>query len=473
MLFVGIDVGTAGARVAVLGTDGEPAREARHSFEAEVPGLSPGWAEQRTEVWWPAVCDCFRELGPLRGQIGGVSATSTSGTFLLVDAALQPVRPAIMYNDARAAEQTKRLAPYAARHAERCGFGFPSTFALPKLLWLAEHEPRALSGTRLMHAGDYILSKLLADRPPADHSTALKTGCDPVSGTWPEWFADAGVPLDVLPELAPSGSLAGCVSAAAAKETGLPEGTPVALGASDGVATMVGAGAARPGDWAAMLGTTLVVRGISRGIVRDPDGRVYSHRHPEGLWLPGGASNVGGECLERWFPGANLAETDRRAAELLPTQLLAYPLARVGERLPFASATAQGFLNAEGRSDTERYAACLQGVAMVERWIYDLMRELGAEVGDTVYAGGAGSKSPLWTQLRADVTGRTYRVCVLPTGAAGAAILAAAHALGGLRKATERLTQPAAEYRPNPQRRDVYTGLYGRFREECARRGLG
>ncbi len=466
MRFAGIDVGTSGARVAIVDGEDGTIREASRPFDAVVPGMPPGFSEQDASLWWPAVVECFRELAPL-GEIEAVSATSTSGTFLFVEEHLAPITNAIMYGDSRAAEQARRLEPFSARHRDRLGYGFPATFALPKLLWMLDHHPEICARVCFVHAGDYLLSRLLGERAPSDTSTALKTGYDTLDSRWPAWLPEAGVNPAMLPSVGKSGDFVGAVCEGAAQETGLSPSTRVCLGATDGVATMIAAGAAKIGDWASILGTTLVIRGISTQPVNDPQGRVYAHRHPAGLWLPGGASNVGGECLARWFPDADLMSMDRQAAAIFPCPIIAYPLARAGERLPFADVAAQGFFAPEPGSDRERYAACLQGVAMVERWCFELMGSLGAPVGPTVFAGGSAAKSDVWTQLRADVTGRTYRVASHASGAVGAAILAASHFLGGLEAATERVVPFEKQFEP----RTNYDGLYAQFREQCAARG--
>jgi len=109
----------------------------------------------------------------------------------------------------------------------------------------------------------------------------------------------------------------------------------VVAGATDGTASFIASGAVAPGEWNSTLGTTLVVRGVSRELIKDPSGGVYCHAHPMGYWLPGGASSTGGECLKHSFPGEDWAALDREALARAPTALVVYPLARVGERLPF------------------------------------------------------------------------------------------------------------------------------------------
>jgi xylulokinase len=371
-----------------------------------------------------------------------------------------------MYNDGRVGEEAKFIETLTHEHSDKLGYAFAPSFSLPKMLWLKRNEPQIYERTaRFLHAGDYIIHKLTGE-VYSDPSTSLKTGYDPLSEEWPEFIErDLGIERDKLPPVKKSGTIIGTITKETAQETGLPEGIPVCLGTTDGVASLIASGASSPGDWCSTLGTTLVVRGISEELVRDPLGRVYSHRHPDGWWMPGGASNIGGECLQKWFAGEDFAALDEQAQELLPIQILSYPLARKGERLPFLSADAEGFFEPVPQTLLSYYAACLQGVALTERWIWDLTHELGASVGSTVFAAGGGCKSALWMQLRADVTQKTLLVAAYPEAAAGAAILSASTHFGTLHTATKSMTQITQTYTPAS---NFYDELYTRFREVCA-----
>ena len=80
-----------------------------------------------------------------------------------------------------------------------------------------------------------------------------------------------------------------------ANALGLSPNVLVVAGLTEGCASQFAAGAIEPGEWVSFLGTTLMIKGVSAGLVKDPQGRIYCHSHPERGWLPGGASNTGGE----------------------------------------------------------------------------------------------------------------------------------------------------------------------------------
>jgi len=473
-LFLGIDVGTGGVRCAACTLDGRCAASASEGLpDAEVQGLPSGWHEQHPDAWWQAVVKCLRRLACDRASIAAVSVDSTSGTILFLDAAGRPLRPAIMYNDGRSAGQAARANGAAGEFLDRHGFRFNSSFSLAKVLWVQQNEPQVFeqAGT-ICHAADYIAGRLRGDFAVTDTSNALKTGCDLFYGTWPAFItASLGIPAAKLPKLVSPGRPTGAVCRMAARETGLHENVLIVAGCTDGTAGFLASGASAEGHWASTLGTTLVMRGISRDIVKDSGGRVYCHRHPDGWWLPGAACSVGGECLAQRFPNADLASLDAQAEAQPCNDLVCYPLARRGERFPFVNPNAEGFLSRDPASNAELHLSCLEGVAFVERWSMEVLGSLGANVSGSVFATGGGTRSPFWLSVRASVLGRPLHVPEHAGCEFGAAVLAAAPAYGSVSAACKGMVRIARVVDPDANRMEYYAGKYSRFREFCADRG--
>ncbi|MBM4040466.1 MAG: hypothetical protein FJ290_18320 [Planctomycetes bacterium] len=475
-LYLGLDVGTQGARAVACDAAGRVVAEAAAPFAHAPAEPRPGWHEQRPEDWWQAAVKCLQNVasqadaaGYPREALGRIAVTSTSGTVLLVDAAGRPLGPAIMYSDGRAAEEADRCNEAGRFFTEKFGSRFSASFALPKILWLAAHWPRRFeAAARICHAADFLVGRLTGHYDVSDTSNVLKTGYDVAEGRWPAFFGDLGVPLAKLPRVVRPGEPIGRVTTEAARLTGLSRLAIVVAGATDGTAGFLASGACEVGQWCSTLGTTLVLRGVSRSLLRDPLGRVYSHAHPEGHWLPGAASNVGGEILEARFKGRNLAALDARVAEHLPNELLLYPLARRGERFPFVDPQAEGFVRGKASSRAELYAACLEAVAFVERWGYEVMAELGAPIADPLFASGGAVASGVWLQLRANVLGRAIRVAADAHSAKGAALLAAASAMASLREAVRRMVRFERTVEPHLRLRSYFDDKYARFRDACA-----
>jgi sugar (pentulose or hexulose) kinase len=452
-LWVGIDVGTQSARAFAVAGDGSVAGRGTCELRSR---RDSGRHEQDPRDWWPAVAAASRAAlaGVAPERVRGVATCATSGTILLVDRAGAPLTPALMYDDGRAAEQAARVSMSA-------------TWALPKLLWMLDAWPDRCAGARLAHQADVVTRALTGHDVPSDSSHALKTGYDQEREAWPP---DLDLPSGLLPPVVRSGSRLGEVCAAAAQQSGIPAGTPVIAGMTDGCAAQFAAGALRPGDWNSVLGTTLVLKGCSDRVVRDPQGVLYCHRAPDGRWLPGGASSSGAGVLAQEFDGRDLDDLGRRAAEHERTSVLAYPLVGRGERFPFAAADAEAFVVGEPADEAERFAALLQGVAFVERLCFDYVDLLGAPAdGELTLTGGATASRP-WCALRADVLGRPVRLVEQPEAAVGMAILAAA-AGGDLAAAAAAMVRTSAVIEPRPQRRAPLTEHYVRLVAELARRG--
>lgn len=469
-VWLGIDLGTQGCRVAAIDDVGRLLAAAESPLRSERP--LPGRHEQRPECWKSAVAlACRRTLAHLGGgPIAGLAVCGTSGTFLVADRAGRPITPALMYDDARATAELAAVARAWAACADRNGYVVQPTWALPKLAWVLGHVEGAAEG-RLYHSADFIGSWLAGEPVAADRSHALKTGYDLVRGRWPKEACDAaGIPTSVLPPVVRPGTLLGTVSPAAAGETGLPVGTPVLAGLTDGCAAQVASGSLRPGQWNSALGTTFVLKGVTSELLRDPGGAIYSHAHPDAGWLPGGASSSGAGALASAFPGADLAAMDRAAAAYAPTSAVRYPLSAPGERFPFVRPDAEPFTLGTPRDEAEAFAALLQGVAFVERLSLAYLEALGAEViGPVAFTGGA-ARSRLWTQMRADVLGRAARLPAHPDSAVGAAIVAAAGS-GSVTEAADRMVRTSDVVEPRPERTARYLAVYAAMVDELERRG--
>lgn len=484
MYFLGLDVGTQGVRAVISDEVGELiAKSSRPIASDSKKKLPERWAEQAPLSWWEGVSLCLKEViaslrekGISSQEIKAISVTSTSGTVLSLGEGDEPLRKAIMYNDSRAVEEARLVNEAGKNLVAKLGYQFKPSFALSKILWLKRHEPKIYNRTkRFIHAGDFIVGKLTGDYSTTDTSNALKTGYDLVDKRWPRFISrDLEIPHRLFPEVVTPGTPIGSISPACAIETGLSRKTAVTAGTTDGTASLISTGVASPGEWVSTVGTTLVVKGISEKLVKDKEGRVYCHLHPDGFWLPGGASSVGGECLKDRFADENLTELDRHVMDKVPTHLIIYPLVRTGERFPFVNPEAEGFIIGRARDKYELYGAYLEGVGLVERWIYELLEELGAEVGERIWTAGGGAKSREWLQIRANILNKTLIRPKIVESAFGAAIVAASRTVyPNLIEATRKMVRVDLEVAPEAQALRPYEVKYRKFRDACRAIGYG
>lgn len=468
-VWLGIDIGTQSVRALAATADG------RVTGRGAVPltGRHDGTRhEQPPADWWPAVSAAAH--GALAGApaaVLGVAVCSTSGTILLTGPSGEPLTDGIMYDDGRAHAEAREAQEAGAEVWARLGHRIQPSWALSKLLWLTRHNPAAARSGRLAHQADVITARLTGTTVPTDSSHALKTGYDVTSEEWPAAvFERLGLPLSLFPDVVRPGTVVGTVCPAAAAESGIPAGTPVVAGMTDGCASQLGSGALRVGHWNSVLGTTLVLKGVTATPVRDPDGVMYSHRAPDGSWLPGGASSVGAGALPA---EADLAALDAQAERYEPAGAVAYPLISTGERFPFLAPEASGFMLGEPVGEADRHAALLQGIALVERLCLAYVRHLGAPVdGPLTFTGGA-TRSAYWCRLRADVLGRPARIPEHAEAALGMAVLAAYGTTpdASLADVADRMVRIRTVIEPRPGRAERFAEPYDRLLDELERRG--
>lgn len=437
----------------------------------------PGWVEQDGRAWWPAVagalCDLTARLGAERADVVAISVCSTSGTVVALDRRGDPVGPALMYSDQRAAAEAARAQEAAAARWNRLGLRVQPTFGLPKWAWLLGPGGAGGDFSRLAHVSDVVVGHLLGRPAPSDWSHALKSGYDPEREEWAsEAMPALGIPLDALPTVRRPTEPAGTLSRQAAEATGLPESCEVRLGMTDACASQLAAGASTPGRFVSVLGSTLVLKGASHDLVADPHGSVYSHRHPDGWWLPGGASSTGAAALVAGFPDRNLSRLDELAAAHGPARGVVYPLVGRGERFPFVAPDAEAFHAGDLADEVERYRATLEGVAFVERLGVERLAALGAAAEPPVAVAGGGSASRVWNRIRASVLGASLLETPAATTALGACILAAAGTLHrDLATATAAMAAAGDRVEPDPHEQDALLGSYERFVAALAARG--
>ncbi|MFI6298020.1 FGGY-family carbohydrate kinase [Nonomuraea sp. NPDC050790] len=467
-VWVGIDLGTQSVRAMAVTGDGEVLGTAARPLTSHRDGDRH---EQDPRQWWDQLAAACAEAldGVDPGRIAGVAVDATSGTILLTAPGGEPLTPALMYDDRRAAGELDRVNDVGAQVWARLGYQrMQANWALPKLLWLLRSASSGLApvrgdvrpasrsggraarptGVRLAHQSDYVNRRLAGEPVATDLSNALKTGVDLIAEEWPGAVMDAlGVPGEVLPPVVRPGARLGSVCARAAAETGLPEGTPILAGTTDGCAAQLGAGATRVGSWNSVLGTTLVLKGVTRDLIHDPLGVVYSHRAPDGSWLPGGASSTGTGVLSTALPGRDLTALSHQAtARETIGQAVIYPLVSPGERFPFAAPGARSFTLGEPADDVETYMAILRGAAYVERLCFDYLDLLGAPVdGEIILTGGA-TRSAYGNQLRADVLGRPVTLRENAEPALGMAALAASADLARTKEVVDPRPRDAEPY---------------------------
>lgn len=472
--FLGIDIGTQGARVALIDVTGNLLAK----NEVDFPLDKNSREEQSPLHWWEACLGSLQKLvKDVKGELDvdkivAISVTSTSGTVIPLDSSNEPLHNALMYSDQRAKDAAKICISAAKEHDDERYTSFGTSSGLAKILWFTEEYPdKTKKINKWAHAADFITGKLSGTWGVTDYTNAFKSGYDVLNYEWPSFLFDKlGLKPSWFPEVVASGEVVGQLDHGVAELLGLSPAIKVTAGITDGCASQIASGAMKPGNWNTTIGTTMVIKGVTKEEIKDPLGRLYCHRHPSGFWMPGGASNTGADWVTNEFSD-NLIELNQNAASLIPSNLLAYPLRQKGERFPFVAENARGF-EPEGRSKLERFVANMEGVAYVERYAYEMIEDLSGEPVNGVFTAGGGSNSDVWLRIRANVMNKPIYRMKHVSGAVGAAILAASKTyFDSITESANAMTQIDVQVNPSQDLTESYELGYRRFLETLMEKG--
>jgi xylulokinase len=437
---VGIDASTTATKAVLVEESGAVAGIGVAEYGYDVP--RPGWTEQDPGLWWQGALDAIRQVLATSGVDGDdVAAVGLTGQMhgaVLLDAAGQVLRPAILWNDQRTAHACDeiRAAVGPERLIEITGNTALTGFTAPKLVWVRDHEPDVWD--RIAHVllpKDYVRLRLTGDYA-LDKADGAGTLLFDLAAR--DWSAEVLEALRIDPAWLPptfEGPVAtGVVTTAAAEATGLRVGTPVVAGGGDQAANAVGVGAVTPGVVALSLGTSGVVFATTAEPLRDPVGQVHAFCHAvPGRWHMMTVMLSAAGSL-RWFrdalaPGEAFGPLVEAAAAIPAGSdgLLFLPYL-TGERSPHPDPLARGaFVGLSiGHDRRHMTRAVLEGVAFGLRDGLDQMTAAGMPAPAQVRASGGGTASPLWRRILADVLEAEVATVSTTEGAAyGAASLAA------------------------------------------------
>jgi xylulokinase len=490
-LLMGIDIGTSGSKGVLVTLQGRVVAEYATPHGFDIP--RPGWAEQDADmIWWHDFCLISRSLiekaavDPTR--IAGVGCSAIAPTMLPLDENFHPLRPAILYGiDTRAGVEIKELTEELGESAifERTGQFLSAQSVGPKVLWFKRNQPELYRRThKIVTAATYLVYRLtgrfVVDNYVAPYFTPFFNVADL---TWDRAATEKICPVEWLPETMWSVEQAGTITKQAFEETGIPVGTPVAVGTADAAAEAIAAGAIDPGDLMVMYGTTMFLIQTTADYRRHRDLWASVHITPGQAVLAAGMSTSG--ALLRWFRD-EFGQVERDVEAKLGInafKLLADQAAQVnpgsnglitlpylsGERTPINDVHARGVIFGltltHGR--THIYRSCLEGIAYGLRHNIESMGEVDA-VPQRLIAIGGGVQDTLWLQICSDVTGLRQDVPKQTIGAAyGDAYLAgyAAGFFSDSKPLREQWVNIDRVIEPNLKAKAIYDDIYPIYRQ--------
>ena len=410
-------------------------------------------------------------------DVAAVAVDGIGWTLVPVDDAFRPLMPAMTWLDRRAEAEAAalRAGPDAARFIDLVANPLDAAYITPKLAWLRAHEPAIFDATRWFLTASGFLVARLTGEATCDLTQAYGFHCfDIRRERWDEPAAAAlCIPLDRLPPIHEAREIAGGIGAAAAARTGLAPGTPVLVGGLDAAFGALGGGVTRPGQTqeqggqAGGMGMSVSeVRGRAAPHLQPPrparavpaPGR-YGRRRCAGL-VPSRSSDAltspSSHFLRRPRPPL------REAAALLFLPYLA------GERTPIWSTAARGVFIGLSYATTraEMLRSIMEGCAFAVLDNLRVAEATGVRVTEWLATGGA-ARSPVWNQIKADVTGRPLVVARRADGGEGGhglglfALAAEAVGLAGdAAETVERLLPRRTTFEPDARRHARYEASF-------------
>ncbi|GAP13575.1 xylulokinase [Longilinea arvoryzae] len=437
--FLGIDVSTTATKALLIDSAGKVIAVHSTTYGFETP--HPLWSEQDPALWWNgtqrsirAVLDASK-IDP--SQIFGVGLTGQMHGLVLLDAAKNVLRPAILWNDQRTQAQCDKIHQRIGRERfiQITGNVALTGFTAPKILWVKENEPEIYArAAHVLLPKDYVRYKLTGEFAMDVADGAGTVLMDLQRRDWStEVLSALDIPRDWVPPLYEGPQITGRLTPAAAEATGLLTGTPVMAGGGDQAAGAVGMGVVKPGVVGLTVGTSGVVFATTPAALVEPGGRLHAFCHAvPGMWHFMGVMLSAAGSLQ-WYrdtlaPGVGFDELVKEA-ESIPAgseglQFLPY---LSGERTPhpdpFARGAFIGLTVRHGRGHLTR--AVLEGVAYGLKDSFTLIQNAGLGEITQVRASGGGTKSRLWRQILASVLEAELVTVNTTEGAAyGAALLA-------------------------------------------------
>jgi xylulokinase len=430
-MYLGIDLGTSEVKAILLADSGEIVASAGAPLEVQRP--QPRWSEQAPSAWWEATLAAVDRLKAAHpAQLAAVRGIGLSGQMhgaTLLDAADEPLRPAILWNDTRSDLECKELeARVPALHAITGNLAMPG-FTAPKLLWVARNEPQVFSRVRsVLLPKDYLRLRLTGEKVSEMSDAAGTLWLDVGRRDWSdEVLAGTGLGRKHMPRLVEGSHPSAELRAELCGRWGMKGPVIVAGGGGDNAASAVGIGAVAPGSGFVSLGTSGVSFVVNDRFLPNPGSAVHAFCHAlPGRWHQMSVMLSAASCL-RWVTrllGASgevevLAEVERLDASARAAAPIFLPYLS-GERTPHNDPAAQGvFLGlVHGTDRAALVYSVIEGVAFGLADGIDALRAAGTSIGTLSLVGG-GSRSPYWAQLISDLVQVRLETHAVPESCCG------------------------------------------------------
>jgi sugar (pentulose or hexulose) kinase len=431
---IGVDIGTQSTKAVLVDATGRLVAQHSASYRVDTP--YPMWAQQWPQVWLDAVVACVHAVvadsGVAPESVAGMCISSLyGGSGVPVDAEGEPTHPCLIWMDRRAQDEVDwvRANVDLERLFDVTCNGVDSYYGYTKMLWLRDKAPEAWARTTALLPPNTYVNAQFTGEVAVDHSSACNIGgiYDVAARRWSgDMLQRLGLPAEMMPRrLVESTDTVGHLLPKWAARLGLPAGVPLMAGGVDAAVATLAAGASRPGNHVAMIGTSMCWGSIRtsadarHGLISMP----HVVNGPRDLYVFGGAITAGasvtwfrdnfcqGEIAQAKEQGGDAHQLlEQAASQLQPGAegLLFLPYL-MGERSPIWDANATGAFVGLGLHHRREhlYRAVLEGVSHALRHNIDTGTLDGSALDAGLTVVGGASRSDLWMQIIADITGRT------------------------------------------------------------------
>ena len=479
---LGVDVGSSSEKVAVFDTDGSILALAKADYPTYTE--REGWYEQDAEDYYKAFLECLDAIdGELLSSVAAIGFGGQTPTDVFVDKDGVPVRRAIMWRDTRASAQLERQKErYSFAELENmsgCPIPKSQNWTTLRMAWVKDNEPEnATRIYKVLQAKDYLIykitGKLVTDLWSARPFKNINTG-EPLD----ELLGFFCYERTVIPEAFKASDVCGEVTDKESEKRGLPLGTKVICGCSDGFTSILSSGLfAEEGvgfnctGTSEMAGVTVAGESRSDGMFIFPESLTGERAVCFGPTQSGGTSLL-------WFAkevlGISYPELIERAeGSVAGANGLVFLPYIAGERAPIWDGEAKGsfFGIRESHTDCDFARSVLEGVAFSIR---NLFEASGEKAPRRIRLIGGGSQVPLWCQIRADILGADIEIvdCKEACAQGGAAIAGIGIGLfESYSDAARKMCKVSRVYTANPENADtyarnykIYKALYGATKE--------
>jgi xylulokinase len=477
-LLLAIDVGTGSARAALVSHAGKIIAFASQEYDQVIPRFA--WAQQAPRIWWEGVLFSIRrvieEIPDAPERIAGIAACGQMHATVLIDGAGELTLEEVpLWNDKRTRELVEQ---FLLKHNPEVLFSIAAnqpTVAWPgfKLAWIKQHEPKAYRAARtFLTPKDYINFRLTGECRTDFCEASCSYMFDTGSQVWSENLLHLlDLDRDKLPSLASASDFLGTVTRHSAQLTGLRAGTPVAVGAGDFPAALLGAGAIAAGVGCDITGTSTLTAILTEQPASDP--MISNLRCVTGGWAAFTIVDASGDAM-RWARtllhgiGSDYQEIGF-LAEKVPAgsdQLLFLPYLNAERLARKSNSRAQFFGLTSGHHAGHLHRAVMEGVGFASNRNIGLMKSRGYRF-DRMVAAGGGAKSKLWLEIKASIYNCPILVPSEPEcGVVGCAMLAGyASGLFTNLEAVSQRVQYSDEIVPNPEWMERYQKMQKLFDE--------